>query len=151
MATKSAFAASLLSLALASPLALAEPQAGQALAPLDGFVFEASIVRRDGEAGPAEPLIDRLTFDGGQFSSRICERYGFVPGAYWVRGEPGAIEFHAVLHSPTDGTMEWTGTVTGDALEGTMRWTRPRWYWTVRAEHRIAGRRTEADPARPVP
>jgi hypothetical protein len=145
----------MLSLTVVSQPVLAEQRSSNvdapALAPLDGFVFEASIVRRDGDAPAAEPLIDRLSFAGGRFSSRICERYGFVPGAYWVRGEPGAIQFHAVLHSPPDGTMEGTGAVTGNKPDGTMRWTRPRWYWTIRAEHRIAGQRVEADAPRAAP
>lgn len=118
------------------------------LAPLDGQTFDAGIVPQADGAGPAEPLLDQLFFANGMFSSKICERYGFVPGAYWVRGTPDAIEFQAVLHSPTDGTMEWQGTVTGGKLDGTMRWTRDRWYWTIKAEHRISG---ELSPRVPAP
>jgi hypothetical protein len=108
-------------------------------APLDGYEFDAGIVRQSDSAAPTEPLMDRLFFANGMFSSKICERYGFVPGAYWVRGTADAIEFTAVLHSPTDGVMEWKGTVKDGKLDGTMRWTRERWYWTIEAEHRISG------------
>jgi hypothetical protein len=109
------------------------------LAPLDGLEFSAGIVRHGEGAGAAEPLLDQLFFAKGMFSSKICERYGFAPGAYWVRGTTDVIEFTAVLHSPTDGTMEWKGTVKDGRLDGTMRWTRERWYWTIEAEHRISG------------
>lgn len=119
--------------------AVAEAPQQAAFAPLDGLEFDAGIVRQGDSAAPAEPLLDRLFFANGMFSSKICERYGFVPGAYWVRGTPEMIEFSAVLHSPTDGVMEWKGTVTGGKLDGTMRWTRERWYWTIEAEHRISG------------
>lgn len=119
--------------------AVAESSQSAAFAPLDGFEFDAGIVRQGDSAAPAEPLLDRLFFANGMFSSKICERYGFVPGAYWVRGTPDAIEFSAVLLSPTDGIMEWKGTVTDGKLDGTMRWTRERWYWTIEAEHRISG------------
>jgi len=35
--------------------------------------------------------------------------------------------------------MVWKGTVSGDKLDGTMRWTRTRWYWTIDVEHKIQG------------
>lgn len=108
-------------------------------APLDGLEFDAGIVRQKDREDPVEPLLDRLFFAKGMFSSKICERYGFVPGPYWVRGTKDEIHFTAVLQSPTDGTMEWRGTVKSGRLDGTMRWTRERWYWTIEAEHRISG------------
>ena len=46
----------------------------------------------------------------------------------------------AELTSPTDGKMVWKGTIRGDTLEGTMRWTKKRWYWTIDTEHKIRGR-----------
>lgn len=118
---------------------VADPAQSVALAPLNGQEFEARIVRQGDSAAPSEPLVDRLSFANGMFSSVICERYGFVPGAYWVRGTVDSIEFTAILHSPTDGIMEWSGIVKDGKLDGTMRWTRERWYWTIEAEHRIAG------------
>lgn len=129
--------------------AVADTQEPASFAPLDGQTFDASIVPQADGTGPAEPLLDELSFENGTFSSRICERYGFLPGLYWVRGTPDEIQFQAILHSPTDGTMEWSGTVINGKLEGTMRWTRERWYWTINAEHRIAGK-LSAQPNAPV-
>ena len=126
-----------------------DPTQSIVFAPLDGLEFEAGIVRQGEGKEPAEPLLDRLHFKKGMFSSRICERYGFVPGAYWVRGTADEIEFTAVLRSPTDGTMEWKGTVKDGKLDGTMRWTRERWYWTIEAEHRISGQ-LSSQPSAPT-
>lgn len=109
------------------------------LAVLDGQIFEASIVRDDGSTDGNAPLIDRLVFEDGLFVSEICTRYDFVPAHYWVRTDDGAIWFYAELRSPTSGVMVWKGAVKDGDLEGTMRWTRERWYRTIDAEHRIAG------------
>lgn len=128
---------------------VADPTQSVVFAPLDGLEFDAGIVRQEGGTDPAEPLLDRLFFAKGMFSSKICERYGFVPGAYWVRGTADEIEFSAVLRSPTDGTMEWKGTVKNGKLDGTMRWTRERWYWTIEAEHRISGQ-LSSQPSAPT-
>ncbi|MES2845140.1 MAG: hypothetical protein V4747_08955 [Pseudomonadota bacterium] len=128
---------------------LAETAELVTFAPLDGQEFSAGILRQDDSSAPSEPLLDRLFFADGMFSSKICERYGFVPGAYWVRGTEDAIEFSAVLHSPTDGVMDWKGTVKDGKLVGTMRWTRERWYWTIEAEHQIFGE-LESQPSQPA-
>jgi hypothetical protein len=107
------------------------------LGPLDGLQFKVGIVKEGAEE--ENPLDDTLTFDGGNFSSAICARYQFAAAAYWTRREGDKIHFLAELESPTSGRMVWTGTIAGAGLEGTMRWTRTRWYWTIDAEHRIRG------------
>ena len=104
---------------------------------LDGQSFAARIVRDDtGEDGPLE---DRLVFKDGTFASAICERYNFQAAPYWVRVEGDEIQFISEMFSPTDGRMLWKGAIRDGALEGTMRWTRERWYWTIDAEHTIRG------------
>lgn len=117
-----------------------DPVHGSSLAILDGNVFEAKIVREDGTPAADAPLIDRLEFDNGFFVSEICTRYDFAPAQYWVRSDSGAIRFYAEMRSPTSGVMIWTGAVHNGELEGTMHWTRKRWYRTIIAEHRIAGK-----------
>lgn len=108
-----------------------------AAAPLDGRTFSARIVR----AGSSEddPLGDQLLFEDGRFSSAICKQYNFAEAPYWVRLEGDRIHFLAELTSPTDGRMLWKGTIQGDTLEGTMHWTKQRWYWTIDTEHEIRG------------
>jgi len=106
-------------------------------AALDGRVFGAYIVREDAAEG--QQLGDKLAFGDGMFSSALCRQYNFSDAPYWVRIEGEQIHFLVELNSPTDGTMLWKGTIRGDSLEGTMRWTKKRWYWTIDTEHKIHG------------
>jgi len=115
--------------------------------PLDGRLYSAGIVRNDTDDDGKRPLEDELTFRDGKFSSAVCRRYNFREAPYWVRMENGQIHFLVELTSPTDGTMVWKGTVRGDTLDGTMRWTKKRWYWTIDTEHRIRGKLAN----RPIP
>jgi hypothetical protein len=111
------------------------------LSPLDGRLFRAGIVREDADdEGKKRPLEDRLLFKDGKFSSAVCKRYNFTAAPYWVRTEGDRVHFLAELASPTDGTMVWKGSIRGDTLEGTMRWTKKRWYWTIDTEHKIRGK-----------
>lgn len=141
--------ASMVAVAAAVPLALAwaesiETAKRPAHGPLDGLAFDARIVRGPGGEPRDDALIDELTFADGHFTSAICTRYGFTPTLYWVRSTDDGTAFRAEMTSPTDGTMVWEGTVSGDALEGTMRWTKRRWYWTIAVTHDVRGERTNA-------
>ena len=108
-------------------------------APLDGLEFSARIVREGNEDSADKPLGDTLTFDHGEFSSAICKRFNFTPAPYWIRSEGETLHFMAELNSPTDGRMIWKGTISDGKLEGTMRWIRKRWYWTIDARHNLQG------------
>ncbi len=106
---------------------------------LDGLQFSAGIIRSSEADSGNAPLGDTLVFKDGEFSSAICERYNFSSAPYWIRQDSEQIHFLAELSSPTDGKMVWQGTVRDGKLEGTMRWTRKRWYWTIDVEHNIRG------------
>lgn len=107
---------------------------------LDDRQFKAGIVRiEEDQDEEKKPLGDQLTFSNGMFSSAVCKRYNFKEAPYWVRVEGEKTHFLAELTSPTDGRMLWKGTIQGNTLEGTMRWTKKRWYWTIDTEHRIRG------------
>ncbi len=109
-----------------------------AAALLDGRTFGTSIVRAS-LAEQSRELGDKLTFSNGMFSSALCKQYNFSDAPYWVRREGDQVHFLAELTSPTDGRMVWKGIIRGDTLEGTMRWTKERWYWTIDTEHKIQG------------
>jgi len=118
---------------------------------LDGRKFQAGIVRAEADRSKRNaPLVDRLIFRNGKFSSEVCRRYNFEDAPYWVRREGDVVHFLVELKSPTDGVMVWKGTVRGDKLEGTMRWTKKRWYWTIEAEHKIRGK-LETGPSAAAP
>ena len=108
---------------------------------LDGQEFDVRIVRDDAKDDENNRgLGDILSFSNGKFSSKICRRFNFADAPYWIRVEGDRTHFLAELKSPTDGSMRWQGTIRGDTLEGTMRWRRERWYWTIDATHEIRGR-----------
>lgn len=132
------------SMALGAPLVVSRsrplastPSVEGIPATLDGLVFQARILRDDRDAPP--PLVDRLTFADGAFSSEICTRYGFAASPYWLRPFGGEVQFLTEMHSPSAGTMVWQGRVRGRKLDGTMRWQKRRWYWTIDLTHRIHG------------
>ncbi len=119
---------------------------------LDGQVFNARIVR-DGAKNDAKNrgLGDILSFSNGKFSSEICRHYNFEDAPYWIRVEGNQTHFFVELKSPTDGTMRWQGTIRDGTLEGTMRWKRERWYWTIDATHKIRGKLQKALSAASTP
>ena len=135
--------------AISTEAKMGHPIASVAL--LDGRQFNAGIVQADAEEdGTKPPLVDQLMFSNGKFSSAVCKRYNFTEAPYWVRVEGDQVHFLAELTSPTDGRMVWKGTVRGDTLEGTMRWTKERWYWTIDTEHKIRGQLEKGlNPASP--
>jgi hypothetical protein len=110
---------------------------------LDGKAFTASIVRAS-VAEQSRELGDELMFSNGMFGSMLCRRFNFGDAPYWIRREGDQIHFLAEMTSPTDGKMVWKGTIRGDTLEGTMRWTKERWYWTIDTEHKIQGKLEKA-------
>ena len=98
----------------------AEEAAAQGI--LDGKSINGQI----GEAGAETGAPDTFTFSGGQFHSSACDAYGYGQAAYTaVDNGDGTISFEAVTASPTDGVLNWTGTVTGDSLEGTASAVKP--------------------------
>ena len=88
--------------------------------PFDGATFA-------GDSGPKgkpadEP--DELTFHGGRFRSKACNRYGFGEAPYKVAKSAASVSFEAVAHSDKEGAMAWKGTLRGTTLEGTVVWTK---------------------------
>jgi hypothetical protein len=62
---------------------------------------------------------DTLNFEGGKFESTACTPLGFPKWtAYSARAEGEGTSFHAVTRHPSGTTMDWNGTVKGDAIEG---------------------------------
>lgn len=145
-----------LAIILVLPSALAQSVNSQEIAriesarenPLDGLQFSAAITSDGDEEAQNRPLEDELAFNDGQFSSLVCARYNFAAAPYWIRRDGERIHFLAEMSSPTDGTMVWKGTIRNGKLEGTMRWIKKRWYWTIDAKHTVRGELS--DPVTPV-
>ena len=82
---------------------------------------------------------DRLVFKDGTFFSEGCKKFGFDRSPYYIRVEGDQIQFLAETASPTHGTMVWKGSVKQDRIGGGFRWTKERWYWTVRRNFDFRG------------
>lgn len=99
-----------------APAAMATP-VGASTA-LDGQTFEVQVRDASGTEKP-----DQLIFAGGTFESTACAPYGFEKSGYVVEEMGGAKMFKATTKSPTDGTMEWHGTIREREVEGMAKWT----------------------------
>jgi hypothetical protein len=111
-------------------------------APLDGQQFTG----HTGEQGKGDHHEDTIVFRDGTFRSLDCERWGFGPAPYSVVREGKAYRFTSKLKSPDRGELAWRGIVIGDTAKATFRWTRERWYWTIRRDYWFEGTR---QPGRP--
>jgi hypothetical protein len=98
---------------------------------LDGTTWKMKV---SGIASLFAP-VDVMTFDAGGFSSSECVRKGFAATGYDFDGKA----WSAVQTSDSGGKVEWTGTRNGDAMSGTLVWTKPgekpsRYAWTAALE-----------------
>jgi hypothetical protein len=97
------------------PKAKPKPAASTSAEPLDGKVFSGEF----GKVGASTGDPDTLTFKKGSFVSSACVPFGFESTPYTVSKENGATTFTAKATSKSGETMEWTGTLRGEALEAT--------------------------------
>jgi hypothetical protein len=81
---------------------------------LDGKTYKVTITEQ------SKSYPDTLTFKSGTFESIECQKYGFKPTSY--AGD--AASFTATAKSDKEGTIEWSGTIKGDTIEGKYVWTK---------------------------
>lgn len=79
----------------------------------------------------SEPESDELSFKGDKLTSKMMQSdFEFEPALYtvtvdssnMVEGKP-TISFESESKNGADEPMKWTGTVTGETIEGTAVWT----------------------------
>ena len=70
-------------------------------------------------------MTDDLVFKDGKFRSTACDAYGFGDADYSVTPASDATTFQAETHNPKNESMKWSGTIKGNALEGTAIMTTP--------------------------
>ena len=87
---------------------------------LDGKTFVVDFRER----GKGESYRDTLTFADGTFRSVGCDQYGFSAAPCTLSAEGETVGFTASATSEAEGRMDWAGTVTGDSIEGGVRWTK---------------------------
>jgi len=104
-----------------APLALA---AGA----LDGKTYVGTI-GKTGETG--DP--DNFIFTDGSFRSTACDQYGYTAASYTTMDEGGKTMFSVTTENSGGNTMAWKGTVTGNAIEGTVvmspKGGKPQTFW----------------------
>jgi hypothetical protein len=85
---------------------------------LDGRAYAVQI-----EDPTLGAMPDHLVFADGQFESMGCRPFGFGPASYTA--EAGSNAVTATATSATEGTMAWTAQVEGDAITGSVTWSKP--------------------------
>ena len=86
---------------------------------LDGKTFTGKI--GDANKPPSQAQVDDFMFSEGRFKSTLCSTFGYGSGAYTVTEEKGVVKFEAETASDSGGKMTWSGTVTGDRVQGTAK------------------------------
>ena len=97
-----------------------EKPADDVVPSLDGKTFIVDF----SEKGKTESTKDTLVFADGTFRSVGCDQYGFTAAPYTATEEGESVGFTASATSETEGEMDWTGTVSGDMIEGEVTWAK---------------------------
>jgi hypothetical protein len=83
---------------------------------LDGRAYDVVLVFPD-----APPQKDTLRFANGKFESTNCTTLGFPQWSdYTAQASADAIPFHALAKHPSGTSMDWSGSVKGDAVDGSV-------------------------------
>ena len=115
---------------------------------LDGKRFEGKI----GAPGKPGKIDETVVFENGQFVSAECERRcGYARSKYWFRLENNEIHFKTRIRcTRADAWIDWSGTIAGNTINGQLKWTSERWYWTTKRNFWFEGQLIDsADPVAP--
>ena len=137
--------------------------------PLDGTKWKITGIpdeaaRRMGE----KPSKDTLIFKQGNMTSTACVKYSFEASSYTATQAGTRWSFRTEQMSPKQGKTVWSGTVNGEAITGTMVWTKKdgtmlhytfegtkarkpkflRWFSSLHAPWAAAPRTSQMQPTR---
>ncbi len=91
----------------------------------DGMQWSIKITPDDAAKKAGEKVSkDTMIFKSGQMTSTACVKYGFQPSNYIATGATTGSLFQTKQVSPKEGTMAWSGQVSGDTITGTAIWTK---------------------------
>ena len=66
-----------------------------------------------------------FTFHEQLAESSGCVEYGFCAAPYLCSaGTQGVLHFQTVMLNPTEGQLDWDGTVSADRIRGSVRWAK---------------------------
>jgi|GEM_PF-2536038 len=71
-----------------------------------------------------KPFDDELAFKNGHVAMSACVKAGFAPSGYTLAPSGSSWSFKTRQVSKDQGNTKWTGLVSGDAIKGTMIWTK---------------------------
>jgi hypothetical protein len=81
---------------------------------LDGRSYEVTL-----EIPDASPVKDTLRFTNGKFESTACTSLGFPQWSdYAARMNGREVAFHVLAKHPSGTTIDWNGSIHGDAVDG---------------------------------
>lgn len=90
---------------------------------LSGKVFTIELVAQGGKK-EAKPESDEISFKADKFTSKLMKTENeFSSASYTVSESSGVITFEAESKNKSEDVLKWTGTITGEAVEGTAVWT----------------------------
>ena len=108
---------------------------------LGGKIYAIELSAQGKKAG--DPEADEITFKADKFTSKIMKtNEKFVPSAYTVELDTTdaankIITFETESKNPGEELLKWTGTVSGDEIEGTATWTNKK--GKVKKEYTFTG------------
>ena len=109
----------------AQPMGIMPSTQKAAPSPLEGTTWDVKVLPDAMAAQKGEkPFDDSLIFKDGKVTMSACVKMGFAPSTYTTIPTGSAWSFTTHQVSSSQGTTTWTAAVTGDAIKGTMLWTK---------------------------
>jgi len=108
---------------------------------LVGKIYTIELAAQGKKAG--DPAPDEISFKSDKFTSKLMKTdEKFAPSVYIAEadstGESGkTISFESESKNPDAELLKWTGTITGDDIEGTVIWTSKK--GKIKKEYTYAG------------
>ena len=109
---------------------------------LAGKIFTIEITATGGKK-EADPESDEISFKGDKFTSNLMKKESqFKPAPYTASRDSSnaagmVINFESEMTNPDNETLKWTGTITGDDIEGTATLTNKK--GKVKKEYTFTG------------
>lgn len=109
---------------------------------LAGKIFTVELTATGGKKA-SDPESDEISFKSGNFTSNLMKKEsGFKPSPYTASLDSSnaagmVVNFESEMTNPDNETLKWTGTITGDDIEGTATLTNKK--GKVKKEYTLTG------------
>ena len=92
-----------------------------------------------GKLGKSANGEEEIRFMNGKFYSVGCAEWGFGEAAYSAQVAGDTVSFEAITTSPKHGKIVWSGTVKGDKVDATYKWTKKGFFGTRKQDKWFKG------------